>query len=427
MTIQSTAVAGIFAGGKATVNNLTGGNISAGTYGIIAATFDVTNAVGATISGGTGGITGSGKIDNAGSITATNSGGDAVSGLVTQLFNRSGGTITGGSAGNGVTITADGALVNNEHNATIGGGVNGVLIRGSDGQVISAGTISGGTNGISAGGKATVNNLTGGNISGGTIGIQATTLDVANAVGATISGGTTGITGSGSVRTAGTISGGTNSVIFTGGAGVTNTLTLQTGSKLIGDAVGSAAAGAINNLVLQGSGTANNNFENFNSLEVQNVANWKLNGDATVGAVTLQADANLAINAVLTGTTVTVNPAAQVFGVGTIKGDVVNKGQLSPGPSGGFGTLTVTGNVGFTSGSTLFINAGPTQASKLAVSGMATLAGATVSVQALTGTFAPSTPYNILHANGGLGGNSPAALPSIRPFSSHRSATPRMM
>ena len=108
------------------------------------------------------------------------------------------------------------------------------------------------------------------------------------------------------VLTAGTISGGTNSVLFTGGAGVTNTLTLQTGSKLIGDAVGSAAAGATNNLVLQGSGTANNNFKTSThwrcrtrQLEVERRRNRR-SGHAP-------SRRHLAINAVLTGTTVTVN------------------------------------------------------------------------------------------------------------------------
>ena len=47
-----------------------------------------------------------------------------------------------------------------------------------------------------------------------------------------------------------------------------NTLILQTGSVLIGNAAGSTEAGATNNLVLQGSGTANNDFTNFNSLNM---------------------------------------------------------------------------------------------------------------------------------------------------------------
>ena len=86
-----------------------------------------------------------------------------------------------------------------------------------------------------------MHNLSGGTITGGQLGIitnSGATLDVTNFFGGTISGGTAGIEGSGIVRNAGTISGGT--VNFTGTG--TNTLILQTGSELIGNAMGSAAA-----------------------------------------------------------------------------------------------------------------------------------------------------------------------------------------
>jgi outer membrane autotransporter protein len=298
------------------------------------------------------------------------------------------GSITG-AADAGIELFAGGTVVN-QVGGTISGRLSGIKVSNGVGDITNAGTITGLLSSASFGIDL---------VNGGT---------VTNQVGGTINGGGGGIVISsvaGTVTNAGTITGvaGGSSVIF-GGTG-TNTLTLQTGSVLTGDAVGSTATGATNNLVLQGVGHADNNFVNFNSLEVQKFAIWQLNGDATVGAVTVQSDATLAINAVLTGTTVTVNPAAAVFGVGTIKGDVVNNGgQLSPGPSGGFGSLTVTGNVGFTSGSTLFINAGPTQASKLTVGGTATLTGATVSVQALGTGFAPSHTYTILTvAGGGLG------------------------
>ena len=63
----------------------------------------------------------------------------------------------------------------------------------------------------------------------------------------------------GTVTNAGTITGtGGTSVAFNGTG--TNTLTLQTGSVLNGDAVGSTASGATNNLILQGRGRADNNF-----------------------------------------------------------------------------------------------------------------------------------------------------------------------
>ena len=84
---------------------------------------------------------------------------------------------------------------------------------------------------------------------------------------------------------AGTICGTTASVQFAGSGA--NTLTLETGSTLNGDAIGSTASGATNALILQGNGTANNNFDNFNTLNVQANADWRLGGDSTFGAATV--------------------------------------------------------------------------------------------------------------------------------------------
>ena len=91
--------------------------------------------------------------------------------------------------------------------------------------------------------------------------------------------------GSGIVRNAGTISGGTKSISFIGTG--TNTLILQTGSVLNGNAAGSTVAGATNKLILQGSGTVNNDFTNFNSLDIEASDAWVLNGNSTVGATTV--------------------------------------------------------------------------------------------------------------------------------------------
>ena len=66
-----------------------------------------------------------------------------------------------------------------------------------------------------------------------------------------------------------------------------HTLTLQTGSVLNGDALGSTSTGATNNLILQGNGTANNNFVGFQSLDVQANSSWFLNGNASVGAAAI--------------------------------------------------------------------------------------------------------------------------------------------
>ena len=99
----------------------------------------------------------------------------------------------------------------------------GINITKNVGNVTNAGTITGvrpsGSGGIFFGGVGTVTNQAGGTISGA-VGIE--------------------FHAAGTVTNAGTITGtGGTSVVFNGTG--TNTLTLQTGSVLNGDAVGSAA------------------------------------------------------------------------------------------------------------------------------------------------------------------------------------------
>jgi hypothetical protein len=103
------------------------------------------------------------------------------------------------------------------------------------------------------------------------------------------------------VTNAGVISGTTASVEFVGPG--TDTLMLETGSSLIGDAIGSTASGATNALVLQGHGTANNNFDDFNTLSVQANGNWKLGGDSTFGATTVSSGSLIVAGDVSSGPT----------------------------------------------------------------------------------------------------------------------------
>ena len=60
-------------------------------------------------------------------------------------------------------------------------------------------------------------------------------------------------------------------------------------------------------------------------------------------------------------------------GHGTVSGNVTNGGTVAPG--GTIGTLTVTGNYTQGAGDTLAIEANPTTASELVVSGSASLGG----------------------------------------------------
>jgi outer membrane autotransporter protein len=412
--------------------NLNGGTISGGKTGIVNGVTGstITNEQGATISGGTNGIDGAaGTVANAGTITggtngilsfsgfavtnagmieATGANGFAVKagGTTDVTITDNSGTIQATNAG-GVGIFAGGTATVSNNTGTIKGAASGISAGTAD-VTANAGTISGNT-GVFATGTAKVNNLSGGTITGNAIGIQAGTLDVTNAAGATISGSSdAGIVGAGTVTNAGTISGGTASVRFSGTG--TNTLTLKDSSVLNGDAVGSTAAGATNKLVLQGQGTANNNFRNFNSLDVQGVR-WALNGNTSVGIATVSSgtlvvgDGGIGHdNAKLTGD-VTVNNLGVLFGRGTIAGNVniLGGGVIDSGATG-FTTLRVIGNVTFQNSSIYQVSVdGGGQNSKLNATGTATLFGGSIAVGA-GGTFAPSTQYTILTAAGGLSG-----------------------
>jgi outer membrane autotransporter protein len=377
------------------LTNQTGGTISGAHDGVTLGSATITNEQGATITGGANGISASGTVANAGTIEATAANGNAIStGNITITSNT--GAIQATNAG-GRGIFAGGTATVTNNTGTIKGAAGGIIAD-TVNVTANAGTISGNT-GVFATGTAKVNNLSGGTITGNTTGIQAGTLDVTNAAGGTISGASdAGIVGAGTVTNAGTISGGTASVRFTGAG--TNVLTLQTGSKLIGDAVGSV--GATNKLIINGRVGADNNFLNFNSLDVS--GGVTLNGVSTVGTVTVGNNTSLAVgdgghqSAVLTGN-VTINSGGALSGLGKIGGDinVMSGGRLAPGFS--TGVFTASGNVNFSDNSTFVINANSDgTASKLVVGKKATLAG---SVQVLaSGTFAPSLEkkYTILTA-----------------------------
>lgn len=327
---------GIFASGIATVSNLLGGTITGNATGIQAGTLDLTNAAGATISGGQDGIRAGGTVTNAG-------------------------TITGGSRS--VELTGDSTLIN-QAGGTISGAL-GVVVLAGVGTITNAGTINGGLV-LNSGGSIT--NSLGGAISSDFDGI--------------IVGGAASITNAGKISAGA----GFKSVSFLGTG--PNVLTLQPGSVLNGDVQGSTAVGATNKLILQGSGQADNNFRNFDTLDVKGNSFWFLRGNANVGTATVSSGV-LIIGSVASGTSsalltgnVTVKSGAALAGQGTIMGDVLlaSGGAVLPGGAAlaafntGFGTLTASGNVTFQDGSVFHVKADAAgQNDKLAVGGTATV------------------------------------------------------
>ena len=283
---------GVFLAGAASLLSNAGniyGTAPTGSAALLNAGGSVTNtgkisggAVGVFIAGGAGAAT------NSGSITGTSFGGvEFVSGG--SVTNQSGGTISGANLG--VEISGGSGAANKVTNA---------------GSITGAGTNSIGVI-LALGGAVT--NQTGGAINGGADGVY---IEAA----------------AGTVTNAGTIGGKTASVVFAGPGA--NTLTLETGSKLKGGAYGSTASGATNALILQGQGTASNNFANFNTLTADASGIWTLRGNSGFGDTTVSTG-TLSVTGSLTSRTLEIQASARLTDAGDVSvyDSVTNSGHLT--------------------------------------------------------------------------------------------------
>jgi hypothetical protein len=260
------------------------------------------------------------------------------------VTNQTGGTISGVAVGVFVSGGA-GSVINGGHiYGTAASGRGAVLLGG--GTVTNTGAITGGNVGVYVSGGGTVNNESGGSISGvyiagGSAAVNSLTNagEIRNGAvlksgGAvtntdTITGGHFGLYmgGGGTVTNSGTISGAA-SVEFAGSGA--HTLTLQTGSTLTGGAYGSTASGATNALILEGQGTANNNFGNFQSLNAEGSGTWTLGGHSSFGD-TMVSTGILSVTGALTSKTLEIAAHAELNdgGAVTVTGAVTNRGNLT--------------------------------------------------------------------------------------------------
>jgi adhesin HecA-like repeat protein len=375
-------------GGAGTVTNA--GAISrSGYFGngvFLYAGGSVVNEAGGTISGDVAvGIAGAGTVTNAGKISAVL---QSVYLATGSLINETGGTISAYGV-NGIGVEIDGGTVTNEAGATISANAVGVFNEGGTvtvtneaGATISAtradgvgvgssgssltvqnyGNIVSNGNGVSIYYGGVVNNFKGGAITG----------KVGVSMGSTYNGTPETVTN------AGTISGSIASVEFAG-AGA-NTLTLETGSTLIGDAIGSTASGATNALVLEGHGTANNNFDNFNTLTVQANGNWTLGGSSKFGATAVSSGTLVVAGDLTGGPTTLGDPAgdlAQLAIASTGAWDILDDSGIALGSNtsssiSNSGVFEKTGGSGTSAIAPQLINNG----SVLASSGTLDLQGA---------------------------------------------------
>ncbi|WP_247774037.1 autotransporter domain-containing protein [Bradyrhizobium sp. 192] len=144
-----------------------------------------------------------------------------------------------------------------------------------------------------------------------------------------------------------------------------------------------------------------------------------LAGINTYTGATIVNGGTLAVNgSIASSSSLTVNSGGTLGGTGIVGNTTIaSGGTLAPGNS--VGTLTVSGNLAFSSGSLYKVEVSTTAADRTNVSGTATLTGATVQAVAIPGSFRSQT-YTVLNATGGLGGTQFAGLSVSGSFSPTR-------
>ncbi|MDR3450843.1 MAG: autotransporter domain-containing protein [Alphaproteobacteria bacterium] len=288
-------------------------------------------------------------------------------------------TISGGTGGNGGANSVEVGGGGNTGN----GGDGGVGVQfTSTGSITNTGTIQGGNGGVNGDSPGT-SYFDGSPGVGGT-GIVGSGITVTNN-GGTIAGGLSGdgVTRANAIE----FTGGSNTLTMQGSGTITGNIALDTGSSLnlnqtTAQTLSSAITGS-GSLTDSGTGTLTLNGAN------------SYTGTTTVSAGTLEVGDASHSGATLTSN-VTVNSGAVLGGHGTITGSISNSGSVSPG--GTIGTLTENGNYTQNAGGSLNIELSPSQTSKLAVNGNASLAG-TLNITPDAGTYIRGTTYQILTAN----------------------------
>ncbi|HEY1753022.1 MAG TPA: autotransporter domain-containing protein [Caulobacteraceae bacterium] len=159
--------------------------------------------------------------------------------------------------------------------------------------------------------------------------------------------------------------------------------TIDAGGTLEGSTANLLAQGAVTDngslVFTQGSNAIfANDIDGVGAITKQGGGLLVLNGvsqvaQTTVAAGNLQVGDFAHASAMLTSN-VTVNSGATLSGHGTVVGEVINNGVVSPG--GTIGVLTIKGDFTQGAGGTLALEIGPSGSSELEISGKATLAGA---------------------------------------------------
>lgn len=129
-----------------------------------------------------------------------------------------------------------------------------------------------------------------------------------------------------------------------------------------------------------------------------------VSGNAAFGSVDLSGGRLVGFaGSTMAATQFLVRQGATFGSAGTVNGNVVVAGTLSPGASPG--TMTVNGNVTLNSGSLSYFELTPTVSDKLIVNGaLAIGSGSTLQIVS-SGALRPGTSYDLIVANGGITGS----------------------
>ncbi|MDO9405693.1 MAG: autotransporter domain-containing protein [Polaromonas sp.] len=305
--------------------------------------------------------------------TATVTGADALWVSTTRL--------SVGSSGNGLLTVSDGATVRaNEIAIALLAGSTGVLHVGGAVAAAAAGALDTGTLRLGAGNATLDFNHT----------------DVAYVLDADIVG-------------TGTVNQRAGTTIWTGANSYTGTTTLSGGTLQVGNGgtTGTLGAGAItNNAALafdRGDAiTVANVISGNGSVSQNGSGNLILTGVNTYTGATSVNSGLLSVNGSITSAT-TVNAGGTLGGSGTVGNVTVgNGGTLAPGNS--IGTLTVNGDLTFEAGSAFTVETLPDgnadRVNAVGASGLLTINGGTVDVQAGGSGYQRNTTYTLLTSAG---------------------------
>ncbi|WP_316166306.1 MULTISPECIES: autotransporter domain-containing protein [unclassified Bradyrhizobium] len=201
---------------------------------------------------------------------------------------------------------------------------------------------------------------------------------------------------------------GSGTTIFTGTNTYTGGTTVSAGTLQLGNGgtSGSIAGDVTDNGILAFNRSDNYTFggsiSGSGAVEQNGSGTLILNGHSSYTGPTLVNSGILDVTGEL-ASSVLVNSGARLMGSGTIGGlGVASSGVVAPGNS--IGTLNVSGNVSFASGSTYEVEANASGvADRIVATGAASLNGNVV-VLPQTGTYAFRTTYTILSAANGISG-----------------------